>query len=74
MAGRRQSSEAEKRLALGRQREEARFPAAPPKANLRRDYADALGAIKRRIQEERLRVVLAANSGDGPALTGTSDG
>jgi predicted nuclease of restriction endonuclease-like (RecB) superfamily len=26
------------------------------------DYADALGAIKQRIQEERLRVVLSANA------------
>ncbi len=54
--------EASSRLALARQREEARFPTAPAKAGLPRDYADALGAIKRRIQEERLRVVLTANA------------
>lgn len=61
MARKRPRGEAEKGLALGRQGEEARFPAAPAKTGLPRDYADALGAIKRRIQEERLRVVLAAN-------------
>jgi len=62
MAARRRTGQAEKRLALGRQREEARLPAAPAKADLPRDYPDALGAITRRIHEERLRVVLAANS------------
>jgi len=62
MARKRQGDEAENRLALGRQREEARFPAAPRRAGLPRDYAQALGAIKRRIQEERVRVVLAANA------------
>ena len=55
-------SEAENRLARGRQREEARFPVAPARAALPRDYADALGAIKQRIRDERLRVVLAANA------------
>ena len=55
-------SEAENRLARGRQREEARFPVAPAKVALPRDYADALGAIKQRILDERLRVVLAANA------------
>lgn len=55
-------SAAENRLARGRQREEARFPVAPARAALPRDYADALGAIKQRIRDERLRVVLAANA------------
>ena len=32
------------------------------KAGLPSDYAEALGAIKRRVREERLRVVLSANS------------
>jgi predicted nuclease of restriction endonuclease-like (RecB) superfamily len=41
---------------------EASFPAAPPRADLPRGYAKTLGEIKRRIQEERLRVVLTANS------------
>jgi hypothetical protein len=46
----------------GRTREGAIFPVSPPRAGLPRDYAETLGAIKRRIQQERLRVVLAANS------------
>jgi predicted nuclease of restriction endonuclease-like (RecB) superfamily len=40
----------------------ASFPAAPPRADLPRGYAKTLGEIKQRIQQERLRVVLAANS------------
>jgi predicted nuclease of restriction endonuclease-like (RecB) superfamily len=35
---------------------------APPRSELPRGYAKTLGEIKRRIQQERLRVVLAANS------------
>ena len=62
MARKRLRGDAESRLALGRQREEALFPAAPARAGLPRDYAEALGVIKRRIQEERLRVVLTANA------------
>jgi hypothetical protein len=50
------------RRARGRSREDAAFPAAPPRAELPGDYAETLGEIKRRIQDERLRVVLAANS------------
>jgi len=46
----------------GRTREGAFFPVSPPRAGLPRDYAETLSAIKRRIQQERLRVVLAANS------------
>ena len=42
--------------------EEARFQSAAAKERLPHDYTDALAAIKRRIQDERLRVVLAANS------------
>jgi hypothetical protein len=38
------------------------FPVAPPRSELPRGYAKTLGEIKRRIQQERLRVVLAANS------------
>jgi len=40
----------------------ASFPVAPPLADLPRGYAKTLGEIKRRIQQERLRVVLAANT------------
>ena len=52
----------EARRTLGRQSEEARFPAAPSRAGLPRDYAVVLKEIKNRIQQERLRVVMAANS------------
>jgi predicted nuclease of restriction endonuclease-like (RecB) superfamily len=62
MARRRPRPEADRRLARGRARPEARFPAAPAKATLPKDYADALAAIKSRIQQERLRVVLSANA------------
>lgn len=50
------------RGARGRQRDDALFPVALPLANLPDDYAETLGEIKRRVQEERLRVVMAANS------------
>ncbi len=53
---------AESRLARGRARAEARFPVAPSQAALPKDYAAALSAIKSRIQQERLRVVLSANA------------
>lgn len=38
------------------------FPTAPGRSQLPRGYAETLARIKQRIQEERLRVVLAANS------------
>jgi predicted nuclease of restriction endonuclease-like (RecB) superfamily len=62
MAGKRPRSETEKRLILGRQRLDALFPVGPAKASLPGDYAEALKAIKRRIQKERLRVVLSSNA------------
>ncbi len=40
----------------------ASFPAPPGRSELPRGYAETLARIKRRIQEARLRVVLAANS------------
>lgn len=52
----------EDRRTLGRQGEAALFPAAPPRAGLPSDYGAVLDEIKRRIQQERLRVVMAANS------------
>lgn len=61
MATVRKVGKAAKRLAPGRAQEDARFPATPPKAGLPQDYEEAVGSIKRRIQEERLRVVLSAN-------------
>src|SRR5262245_36125294 len=50
------------RASRGRTREGVSFPAAPPRAELPPGYAEVLGEIKQRIQQERLRVVLAANS------------
>jgi predicted nuclease of restriction endonuclease-like (RecB) superfamily len=52
----------EVRLARGRARPEATFPVAPSRAALPQDYAAALAAIRSRIQQERLRVVLSANA------------
>ena len=59
-AGREERSN--ERVNLGRQKEEALFPAAPPLSDLPEDYAEILIKIKSRIQQERLRVVMAANS------------
>ncbi len=46
----------------GRKREDASFPMAPPRVGLPDDYGAVLDEIKRRIQAERLRTVMAANS------------
>ncbi|MBI4881136.1 MAG: N-6 DNA methylase [Planctomycetes bacterium] len=68
MAGRKKTSKVPVRAVVpargsrGRTREGASFPVPPPRAELSRDYGETLNAIKQRIQEERLRVVLAANS------------
>jgi predicted nuclease of restriction endonuclease-like (RecB) superfamily len=61
MAGSRREDD-QGRLARGRAQPEARFPVAPAKASLPEDYATALATIKTRIQEERVRIVLAANA------------
>lgn len=58
---RKHQPEAESRLARGHARPDARFPVAPPQAALPEDYAAALAAIRSRIQQERLRVVLSAS-------------
>src|ERR1017187_926054 len=50
------------RKVRGRSREEALFPVAPMRSDLPKDYAAALAEIKDRVRQERLRVVLAANS------------
>jgi predicted nuclease of restriction endonuclease-like (RecB) superfamily len=42
--------------------EETGFLVAPPRSQLPADYAETLGAIKRRIEQRRLRVVLASNA------------
>jgi len=68
MAGSRKRSkdvipaEAERRRVRGRARDAAAFRVAPPRSELPRDYGDILREIKGRIREERLRVVMAANS------------
>ena len=64
---RKRRPDAEGRLVRGRARTEARFPAAPSQAALPEDYAAALAAIKSRIKEERLRVVLSAHAALSPA-------
>jgi predicted nuclease of restriction endonuclease-like (RecB) superfamily len=50
------------RRARGRARDEASFPMAPPRSELPRDYAIILGKLKERVAQERLRVVVAANT------------
>ena len=47
---------------MGRVRKDAMFPAASPRTALPSDYAAILGDLKRRIQQERLRTVMAANA------------
>lgn len=52
------------RRVLGRARADgaALFPAPPPKSELPRGYAETLRELKARIQQTRLRTVLAANA------------
>jgi predicted nuclease of restriction endonuclease-like (RecB) superfamily len=50
------------RLVRGRAREEARFTAAATRDAMPAAYATALDEIKQRLQQARLRAVLAANS------------
>ncbi|MGK5086515.1 PDDEXK nuclease domain-containing protein [Bdellovibrionota bacterium FG-2] len=52
----------ETRSIRGRAREEASFPVGGSRTDLPRDYANILHEIKRRIGDERLRIVLTANS------------
>ena len=50
------------RGSLGRKPRDASFAAPPSHAKLPDSYGAVLGEIKRRIQAERLRVVMAANA------------
>lgn len=50
------------RRSRGRNRAGASFPVAPARSEIPPDYAQLLVEIKLRVQQERLRVVLAANS------------
>ncbi len=52
----------ENRNVLGRQRQDVLFPVAPTRDGLPSDYAGILRDLKQRIQQERLRTVMAANS------------
>ena len=56
------ATNAPERRSRGRKREDASFPVAPPRMGLPDSYAAVLDEIKRRIQAERLRTVMAANS------------
>lgn len=53
---------ASERRSRGMKRADASFPVPPGHDGLPDSYADVLGNIKRRIQTERLRVTMAANS------------
>jgi len=55
---------AQARRTLGRIRPDgqAMFPVAPPKSELPSGYGDALGELKARIQQARLRAVVVANA------------
>lgn len=57
-------SKSSTRRVHGRAREdgEALFPAPPPKSEVPRDYAETLRELKARIQQTRVRTVLAANA------------
>ena len=50
------------RLSQGRARGQARFTAAPTKADLPASYLATLAEIKQCVQQSRLRTVLAANA------------
>lgn len=52
----------DRRQAVGRVRDEARFTAPPMAAELPSDYAAILGELKQRLQAARVRAVLAANA------------
>ena len=50
------------RKSRGRRKKDASFPVPPEKGELPESYAAVLGEIKKRIQTERIRVVMAANA------------
>ena len=54
---------ADRRLARGRGKPGAIFPTAAGKLSLPDNYASVLEELKRRIQTERLRIMLSANAG-----------
>jgi len=54
---------ADRRLSRGRRKPGAIFPTAAGKLSLPDNYASVLEELKRRIQTERLRIMLSANAG-----------
>jgi predicted nuclease of restriction endonuclease-like (RecB) superfamily len=62
MKKKRKTEQNEERSAMGRARKDAMFPAASPRTALPSDYAAILADLKQRIQQERLRTVMAANA------------
>jgi predicted nuclease of restriction endonuclease-like (RecB) superfamily len=50
------------RRSRGRTRDDATLPIPPPKAEMPDDYGATLADIKRRVQTQRLRVVVSANA------------
>ena len=56
------TAESSDRKNRGRRREDASFPAPPPRLELPSGYTDLLGEIKQLIQTGRLRTVMAANA------------
>lgn len=50
------------RRTLGRSRQDASFPAAPPTSEMPANYGELIQDIKERISKERLRVAMAANA------------
>lgn len=61
MTGKKKKSEKAQPI-LSRRHSRAPFPSKPPATGLPADYANLLSVPKRRISEERLRVVLGANA------------
>jgi predicted nuclease of restriction endonuclease-like (RecB) superfamily len=58
----RRTDSTDARRSIGRTREGARFTAPPASAELPASYAFTLDALKRELQESRLRTVLSANA------------
>ncbi|MEM7127289.1 MAG: PDDEXK nuclease domain-containing protein [Chloroflexota bacterium] len=56
------SSEKDKRLRLGKEKEDVLFPVADTLANMPADYAALLRDLKTKIHESRLRTVLSVNA------------
>lgn len=50
------------RLSLGRKKDGVMLPVAPPSTAMPKDYASFLLNLKKRIKQERLRVVMASNA------------